>query len=143
MAIPQGLFLLGGGGGLPNPGGAFTYRAGTVQPEYFAGTFFIDTGYDDPVAWTSGQPAAELYGARVYGASGVHSPAVGAANPAGKWLVNATPVWSSHFFELPHSNTTQQQRVYIRCDCYLSDPVGTALGDYQRLDSVAWTLYRQ
>lgn len=142
MAIPTGLFLLGGAG-LSSPGGAFSYLEATVQPNYFAGTFFIDTGYDDPGSWYAGLQAAEIYGARVYGATGTISPSgPGAGTYTGRWQITASPVWSSKFYVVPHSNPIGQQRVLIRCDAWLCEPISTAVGAYQRLESVDWTLYR-
>jgi hypothetical protein len=142
MAIPQGAFQLYPTGMGFTKGGAYGYLAGTVQSMYYAGTFFIDTGYDDPVTWTAGTECAEIYNARVYGASGNYNPSAGAGTYVGKWNINATPVWSSKFWQAPHSNTSGQQRVLIKCDVWLSEPVSTASGAWQRLDSVAWTLYK-
>ena len=141
MALPQGLFTLGGAG-ITSPGGAYTYDAGAVLPQYFAGSFFIDTGYDDPVTWTTGVEAAEVYGGRVYGATGTAIPAGSAGDYAGRWQLKVTPVWSSKFWFLPHSNTINQKRIYLMCDVYLMEPVSTADGAYQRLETVNWSLYR-
>jgi hypothetical protein len=141
MALPPGLFSLAGAG-ITSPGGAFSYSPGLVLPNYYGGTFFIDTGYDDPGAWTAGLEAAEIYGARVYGASGTHSPAQPAGTYTGKWQIVASPVWSSKFWATPHTNTTGQQRVLIQCDAWLAEPVDTGAGAYQRVETVAWTLYR-
>lgn len=141
MALPQGL-LTPGSAGITSPGGAFGYGAGIALPNYYGGTFFIDTGYDDPGTWTPGLEAAEIYGARVYGASGTHSPAVGAGVYTGKWQIIATPVWSAKFWETPHTNQVGQQRVLIKCECWLAEPVSTAIDAYQRLETCAWTLYR-
>lgn len=141
MAIPQGLFTLAGAG-ITNPGGAYSYLELTDLPFYYGGTFLIDTGYDDPGAWNAGLEAAEIYGARVYGAGGAHDPALGAGTYVGKWMINSTPVWSSKFWETPHSNTVNQQRVLIKCECWLAEPASKAAGYWNRLDTVDWTLYR-
>lgn len=141
MALPDGLFTLGGAG-ITSPGGAFSYQDGLVLPNYMAGTFFIDTGYDDPGAWANGLECAEIYGARVYAATGTVSPAVAAGVYTGKWQLVATPVWSSKFWALPHSNTIGQQRVLIKVDAFLAEPVGISAGNWQRIESVDWTLYR-
>jgi hypothetical protein len=141
MALPQGLYTPAGAG-VAAPGGAYSYLAGTNLTQYFAGVFLIDTGYDDPGSWTAGLEAAEIYGARVYGASGVHNPALGAGVYAGKWMINAVPVWSSKFWETPHGNTIGQQRVLIKCEVWVAEPAQKTDGSYMRLDTVDWTLYR-
>jgi hypothetical protein len=144
MALPQGIFNVSGAG-ISAPGGAYAYGPGVVSPNYYAGTFFIDTGYDDPGAWTAGLEAAEIYGARVYGASSfVHwaSGSHGAGEYVGKWQIQASAVWSSKFWIAPTGNVTPQQRVFIKVDVWLSEPLDTLAGSYQRLDSVQWTLYR-
>lgn len=140
MAIPQGGFLTSAAG-ITGPGGAYSYVAAAGYPHYFAGSFFIDTGYDDPVLWTTGVEAAEVYGARVYGATGIISPNPGGSVYVGKWNVVATPVWQDKFYTSPAPNQ-RQQRILIRCDCYLLEPVSEVNGSYQRLDSVNWSLYR-
>lgn len=141
MALPQGIFWLAGAG-ITSPGGAHSYAAGLVLPNYYAGTFFIDTGYDDPGSWTAGLEAAEVYGARVYGATGTHSPAEAAGVYTGKWQVIPTPVWSSKFWAFPHSNPIGQQRVLIKCECWLAEPVSTGIDAWQRMETCDWTLYR-
>lgn len=141
MAIPDGLFTLTGAG-ISSPGGAFSYLAGTVQAQYFAGHFFIDSGYDDPVIWTTGVDAAEVYGARVYGKTSTHSPAQAAGTFLGKWNIVATPMWQAKHWATPHSNVLTQARVIIKCEIYLSEPVDTTAGAYQRLETVDWSLYR-
>lgn len=142
MAIPQGGFSLGAAG-ITSPGGAYAYGANSAFPHYFAGIFFIDTGYDDPVQWTTGVDAAEIYGARVYANSGTHSPAGAPAGTyLGKWHLVAEPVWQSKFYVTPHANNIQQRRVLIRVDAYLLEPISEANNSYQRLDTVDWSLYR-
>lgn len=140
MAIPQGGFSAGAAG-ITSPGGAYAYSAGAGYPHYFAGQFFIDTGYDDPVLWTTGVDAAEVYGARVYAKTGTISPAPGASVYTGRWHIVAHPVWDAKFWTSPTPVATQQ-RIFIRCDAYLLEPVSEADGSYQRLDSVDWSLYR-
>lgn len=141
MAIPQGNFT-NGGAGITSPGGAIAYQSGVAFPQYFAGTFFIDTGYDDPVLWTTGVDAAEVYGARVYIATDTHSPAQAAGTYLGKWNVVATPVWQAKHWAYPHSNTPKQKRLLIKCDVYLTEPVDTSAGAYQRGETCDWSLYR-
>lgn len=152
MAIPRGGFK-SGAAGITAPGGAFSYLApgsgvlwgdpGTGDyPQFYAGMFLIDTGYDDPVLWTAGVDCAEVYAARVYAKTGVASPSVPADTYLGKWNIAATPVWQSKFWALPTSNTNTQRRILIQCEVYLSEPVSIADGSYQRLDSVDWSLYR-
>lgn len=148
MAFPRGGFAAGAAG-ISSPGGAYSYAATPAwapgaggYPQFYAGTFFIDTGYDDPVLWTTGVQAAEVYAARVYAASGVASPAPAAGTYTGKWRIAATPVWEAKFWATPHSNTTTQKRVLIQCDVYLSEPLSLSDGAFQRVDSVAWSLYR-
>jgi hypothetical protein len=141
MALPTGLFTMSGAG-ITASGGAYSYEPGSVLPNYFAGTFFIDTGYDDPGAWAAGLEAAEIYGARAYGASGTISPGLGAGTYTGKWQITASAVWSSKFWVTPHGNTIPQQRVFIKCDVWLAEPVSLSPGAWQRLESVDWTLYR-
>lgn len=140
MALPPGGFSPGSAG-IGGGGGAYGYVAGAGYPEYFAGSFFIDTGYDDPVAWTTGVDAAEIYGARVYGASGTINPDPGAGVYVGGWRVQASPCWETAFFTAPAANA-RAQRVFIKCDVYVHAPVSTAINAWQRLESVNWSLYR-
>jgi hypothetical protein len=141
MAIPQGNFT-NGGAGITSPGGAIAYEAGVDFPQYFAGTFYIDTGYDDPVLWTTGVDAADVYGARVYIITSTHSPAQAAGTYIGSWNVVATPMWKAKHWALPHSNTPTQARVFIKCDCYVSEPVDKGAGAFQRAETDNWSLYR-
>jgi hypothetical protein len=141
MAIPDGGFK-GGAAGITPPGGGYSYLAGLLLPHYFAGIFFIDTGYDDPVLWTAGVQAAEVYGARVYATAGTIAPAQAAGVYTGKWHIEATPVWQSKFWVSPHGNTTTQKRILIKCECYLLEPVSTTASAWQRLESADWSLYR-
>lgn len=140
MAIGQGGFVQASSS--PTGTGSYSYAAGTTQSMFYAGTFFIDTGYDDPVLWTVGVDCAEVYAARVYANHGTVSPAQAPDTYLGKWNIVATPVWSTKFWGLPTTNTPIQKRVLIRCDVYLSEPVSNNAGDYQVLDTVDWSLYR-
>lgn len=119
-----------------------TYTAAQVHAAYFAGTFFIDTGYDDPVLWLSGADPAEMYAGRVYGTDSFVSPAVAATTFLADWNIVATPVWAAKHYATPHSNTLTQRRIYLKCDVWVSNPVSTADGSFQRLNNVAWSLYR-
>lgn len=140
MAIPNGAFDAVGtmGSGI----GTYSYQAGAAYPHYFAGTFFIDTGYDDPVIWTTGVDAAEVYAARVYGASGSIGPSASPGTFAGDWRIEASPVWVAKFYVTPAPAGSTQARILIKCDVYLASPVSTAAGAYQILNSVNWSLYR-
>lgn len=140
MAIPKGGFK-SAAAGVSYPGGAFSYLANIGFPLYFGGTFFIDTGYDDPVLWTEGVEAAEVYGARVYATLSSVSPAVAADTYLGKWSLIATPVWQSKHWALPTTNAFQP-RILIQCDAYLSEPVSEAANSWQRVTEVDWSLYR-
>lgn len=140
MAIPQGAFDPVGTTGTGT--GTYTYQADVLFAHYFAGAFFIDTGYDDPVLWSSGVEAAEVYGARVYGTSGTIFPSAAGGAYSGDWRIVATPVWVSKFYVSPSSEPVTQRRIWIRCDCYLTNPISVSAGAYQRLNTVEWTLYR-
>lgn len=142
MALPEGGFVVGGAG-ITAPGGAYTYAGGATYPQYYAGTFFIDTGYDDPVTWTSGVDCAEVYGGRVYAVTStnvVGSPEAGTY--LGKWDIAVTPVWEAKQWATPHSNTSLQRRVWLMCEVFYREPLSTASGNSYRLDSVNWSLYR-
>lgn len=143
MALPIGTFNYASGVSTYGTaeGGLFTYAPGNARTEYFAGEFTIDTGYDDPVAWTLGVQAAELYSARVYGRTGTIYPDPGSGIYMGDWRIEATPVWSNSFYTNPVPSV-QSSRVYIRCRAWLANPVSNAEGSWQRLDTVDWTLYR-
>lgn len=141
MALPNGSFSLNAAG-ISGAGGAFTYDAGSVRPQYYAGTFFIDTGYDDPVVWTTGVDAAEVYQGRVYASSGTHFVGQPAGTYTGKWLIAATPVWTAKHWAVPHSNQMTQQRIWLKCDVYLTEPFSTSSGTWFRMDAVDWSLYR-
>jgi hypothetical protein len=129
--------------GIIAPGGAVTYASPNVMGvgPFYAGEYFIDTGYDDPVAWAAGQDLAKLYQARVYGNSGtVYIAGIGASTYTNKWTFDAVPVWSSNFSTLPALGAVQQ-RVFIRVRAFVTDPQFTASGDGYRLNTCNWGLY--
>lgn len=141
MAVPRGAFTTGGAQ-VTAPGGAFAYAAGASYPQYYAGTFFIDTGYDDPVLWTSGVDAAEIYGARVYGTAGAMSSSPAAGTLMAEWRLTATPMWAAKLYVTPHSIEPTQRRVHIQVDAYLVTPYTSAATHWYRLNNVNWSLYR-
>ena len=143
MAQPIGTFIYASS--LPSygsvEGGAYSYAPNKTRAEYFAGEFTIDTGYDDPVAWTAGVQAAEIYGARVYGRTGTIYPSPGSNVHMGEWRIEANPIWSNSFYTYPSAGV-QSSRVLIRCRAWIANPVSIANNSWQRLDTVDWSLYR-
>ena len=55
--------------------------------------FFIDTGDDDPVLWTTGVDAAELYGARVYAQSMPRTFDINIRLSESSFILLALPAW--------------------------------------------------
>ncbi len=122
--------------------GLYAYQPNVDPGEMFAGEFIIDTGYDDPVSWTVGVQAAEVYAARVYPKTGIVSaPGPGASQFAAAWRIAATPVWSINLYQVPAVGV-RLQRVLIACTAYARGPWSAASGQWQELTSVDWTLYR-
>lgn len=142
MALAQGAFMPGTAG-ITAPGGAYSYKSFVSYPQYYGGTFFIDTGYDDPVLWSTGVDAAEVYQARVYANSiSYFGGSAAATTYDGKWHVVPTPVWTARMWTPPHGNINTQNRILIACDVYLSEPLSLTNGSWQRLETVNWSLYR-
>lgn len=109
-----------------------------------AGTKFIDTGYNDPVAWDRNYAVAEIYGARVYYAGGgSNSSGLDPGQWAGNWKIEAVPLWATDVYHLvAPPGVANNNRIFIRCDFYLFDPQGSLVGGYRYCDAVYWALYR-
>ncbi len=108
------------------------------------GTRFVDTGYNDPVAWAGAHPIAELYAARAYYAGG---NVAGNNLPAGSYLGNfkieATPCWATDAYIAPAAAGVNNNRIYLKLDFYFFDWNGS-LSQFAtvRVTSVNWSLYR-
>ena len=122
--------------------GVMMHAAGSpTTGDYFAGEFFIDTGYNDPVDFTGGVQGAELYIARVYGKSGNHIPSRGASGYVNLWRIESTVLFGAAFYETP-ATAEALRRVYIRCRAYASNPAVTSAGSWSLLNVIEWALYR-
>ena len=124
--------------------GAYQHPAGTQTGwwiGHYAGEFFINTGFDDPVPHTPGLEGAEVWGARVYSRiSYLRGNILPNGAATGSWRIKATPLWSAqHYVAIPG---TPVNRVIIHCEVWLSEPPNTSDGMWYSLNEVAWTLYR-
>lgn len=137
-----------GGYGIYYAPGAST-PAAYIQGPFFAGTFFIDTGYDLP-----GNEADILdgpidgYYSRVLVTAATYFSTLGLysnGTPTGKTLVESQAlVRKQHVANVAVGNATP--RLILKCDCYISDVFRDALTLNQyngmRVDAVDWAVWR-
>lgn len=133
-------------GNIPNMGVngyIFNWAISPVQGQYYLGSFFIDTGYNDPVSWNTSLDITELYTARAYVTLSQIYPNPGANVYIGVYGIRCTPTWSTTHYVTPAANTPTS-RVYLKCEVWINNPIGNnGSSDYQfRVDQVQWGLYR-
>lgn len=112
------------------------------EGDLYAGDFFIDTGYNDPVDYPAGVQGAEIYGARVYYGGGIISGSPPAGSSTGQWRLKGTPVWTATGTVLPGTQTVSR-RIFIHVEAWVKGAFrrGTVNG-WEMLTAVSWSLYR-
>lgn len=124
--------------------GVYAYEAlipNAQARRFFAGEFWIDTGYDDPADFPWGVEGAEAYNARVY-VTKIRASRAFPNGTAGVFSIDATPVFSANPV-VGAGGAAQSRRIQIHCQAYVHGVPYMGDTDWYAIEQVQWGLYRQ